>query len=152
VALALLGAADVGVATRDAAIAFGLGFVPLAEERYDLVVIGGGVIGLEMGMVFLKLGSRLTVVELTDSLLPGTDPEAVKALERSLAKRGATVLKSTKAGGVVAERGKHFVTAKGADGTDHRIPADLVLVAVGSAALVGGLALLAIRRRPVHQA
>jgi dihydrolipoamide dehydrogenase len=97
----------------------------------DLVVIGGGVIGLEMGMVFLKLGSRLTVVELTDSLLPGTDPEAVKVLERSLSKRGATVLKSTKAGGVVTEKGKSFVTATGADGTAHRIPADLVLVAVG---------------------
>ncbi len=72
----------------------------------NLVVIGGGVIGLEMGMVFLKLGSKLTVVELTDSLLPGVDPEAVKVLEKSLAKRGATVMKSTKAGGLVTEKGK----------------------------------------------
>ncbi len=103
----------------------------VATVPQDLVVIGGGVIGLEMGMVFLKLGSRLTVVELTDSLLPGTDPEAVRALERSLSKRGATILKSTKAGGVVTEKGKTFVTAKGSDGTDHKIPADLVLVAVG---------------------
>jgi dihydrolipoamide dehydrogenase len=97
----------------------------------DLVVIGGGVIGLEMGMVFLKFGSRLTVVELTDSLLPGTDPEAVKVLERSLSKRGATVLKSTKAGGLVAEKGKTYVTASGPDGAAHKIAADLVLVAVG---------------------
>jgi dihydrolipoamide dehydrogenase len=97
----------------------------------DLVVIGGGVIGLEMGMVFLKLGSRLTIVELTDALLPGTDPDAVKVLERSLAKRGATILKQTKAGGVVSEKGKTFVTATGPDGTAHKIPADLVLVAVG---------------------
>ena len=96
-----------------------------------LVVIGGGVIGLEMGMVFLKLGSKLTVVELTDALLPGVDPEAVKVLEKSLAKRGATVLKSTKAGGVVTEKGKAYVTATGADGTAHKLPADLVLVAVG---------------------
>ena len=50
----------------------------------NLVVIGGGVIGLEIGMVFQKLGSKLTVVELTDSLLPGIDPEAVKVLEKSL--------------------------------------------------------------------
>lgn len=103
----------------------------IATVPQDFVVIGGGVIGLEMGMVFLKLGSRLTVVELTDSLLPGTDPEAVKVLERSLQKRGATILKSTKASGLVAEKGKHFVTAKGPDGTDHKIPADVVLVAVG---------------------
>src|SRR5438105_2294923 len=97
----------------------------------SLVVIGGGVIGLEMGMVFLKLGSKLTVVELTDALLPGTDPEAVKLVERSLAKRGATVMKWTKASGVVTEKGKTYVAATGPDGTAHRIPADVVLVAVG---------------------
>jgi dihydrolipoamide dehydrogenase len=97
----------------------------------NFVVIGGGVIGLELGMVFLKLGSRLTVVELTDSLLPGTDPEAVKVLEKSLARRGATVLKGTKASGVVTEKGQRFVEATGPDGTQHRIPADVVLVAVG---------------------
>ena len=97
----------------------------------SVVVIGGGVIGLEMGMVFLKLGSKLTIIELTDTLLPGTDPEAVKLVERSLAKRGATVLKSTKAGGLVTEKGKSFVTATGPDGTAHKIATDLVLVAVG---------------------
>jgi dihydrolipoamide dehydrogenase len=103
----------------------------IATVPNDLVVIGGGVIGLEMGMVFLKLGSRLTIVELTDSLLPGTDPEAVKLLERSLAKRGATILKSTKAGGLVTEKGKTYVTAVGSDGAQHKLPADVVLVAVG---------------------
>ena len=97
----------------------------------SLVVIGGGVIGLEMGMVFLKLGSKLTVVELTDALLPGVDPDAVKVLEKSLAKRGATILKSTKAGGLVTEKGRTFVTATGADGTAHKLAADVVLVAVG---------------------
>jgi dihydrolipoamide dehydrogenase len=97
----------------------------------SLVVIGGGVIGLEMGMVFLKLGSKLTVVELTDALLPGVDPDAVKVLEKSLAKRGAVILKSTKAGGLVTEKGKTLVTATGADGTAHKLAADVVLVAVG---------------------
>ena len=97
----------------------------------NLVVIGGGVIGLEMGMVFLKLGSKLTVVELTDSLLPGVDPEAVKVLEKSLSKRGATILKSTKAGGLVTEKGKTFVTVTGPDGAAQKLPADVVLVAIG---------------------
>ena len=96
-----------------------------------LVVIGGGVIGLEMGMVFLKLGSKLTVVELTDAILPGVDPEAVKVLEKSLTKRGATVLKSTKASGLATEKGTTFVLATGSDGTAHKLPADVVLVAVG---------------------
>jgi dihydrolipoamide dehydrogenase len=112
--------------------------VVTSKEALDLdhvpehfVVIGGGVIGLELGMVMLKLGSKLTVVELTDSLLPGVDPEAVKVLEKSLAKRGATVLKSTKASGLVTERGTRYVTATGPDGTAHKLPADVVLVAVG---------------------
>jgi dihydrolipoamide dehydrogenase len=68
---------------------------------------------------------------LTDSLLPGVDPEAVKVLEKSLAKRGATVLKSTKASGIVTEKGQKFVTATGPDGAAQKIPADVVLVAVG---------------------
>src|SRR5207247_10702707 len=83
------------------------------------------------GMDILKFGSKLTVVELTDALLPVTDPEAVKVLERSLAKRGATILKSTKAGGLVTEKGKTYVTATAADGALLKLPADLVLVAVG---------------------
>ena len=110
----------------------------------SMVVIGGGVIGLEMGMVFLKLGSKLTVVELTDSLLPGTDPEAVKVLERALAKRGATVLKQTKAGGIKTEKGKSFVTVTGPDGTTQDLPTDLVLVAVGFKPNSDGLGLEAV--------
>lgn len=112
--------------------------VVTSKEALDLdvvpphfVVIGGGVIGLELGMVMLKLGSRLTVIELTDSLLPGVDPEAVKVLEKALAKRGATVLKSTKASGLVTEKGTRYVTATGPDGTAHKLQADVVLVAVG---------------------
>lgn len=112
--------------------------VVTSKEALDLdavpahfVVIGGGVIGLELGMVMLKLGSRLTVIELTDSLLPGVDPEAVKVLEKALAKRGATVLKSTKASGLVTEKGTRYVTATGPDGTAHKVQADVVLVAVG---------------------
>jgi dihydrolipoamide dehydrogenase len=103
----------------------------VATVPEDVVVIGGGVIGLEMGMVFLKLGSRLTVVELTDSLLPGTDPDLVRVLERALGKRGAKVLKATKADGLVTEKGKTHVAVTNPDGSKQRLPADLVLVAVG---------------------
>jgi dihydrolipoamide dehydrogenase len=116
----------------------------IATVPADLVVIGGGVIGLEMGMVFLKLGSRLTVVELTDALLPGTDPDLVKVLERSLAKRGAKVLKSTRAEGLVTEKGKTFVSVATPDGQKQRIPADVVLVAVGFRPNSDGLGLEAL--------
>jgi dihydrolipoamide dehydrogenase len=116
----------------------------IATVPEDLVVIGGGVIGLEMGMVFLKLGSRLTVVELTDSLLPGTDPDLVKVLERSLGKRGAKILKATKAEGLVSEKGKTFVSVAAADGSKQRLPADVTLVAVGFKPNSDGLGLEAL--------
>ena len=56
--------------------------VSLPRIPEKLVVIGGGVIGLELGMVYQALGSRLTVVELTNSLLPGIDKDAVRVVER----------------------------------------------------------------------
>lgn len=105
--------------------------VSLTEIPRRLLVIGGGVIGLELGMVYQAFGSELTVVELTPTLLPGIDPECVKVVERGLVKKGARVLKQTK-----AERHEknadgsvsvHVSTSGGSD----RIDADVVLVAVG---------------------
>ncbi|MBI3202158.1 MAG: dihydrolipoyl dehydrogenase [Myxococcales bacterium] len=96
-----------------------------------MVVIGGGVIGLELGMVYQAFGARLTVVELTPSLLPGIDPDAVKVVERSITKKGGRVLKQAK-----AERweknpdGSVAVVVASEAGTE-RIDADVVLVAVG---------------------
>jgi dihydrolipoamide dehydrogenase len=105
--------------------------VSLRKIPRRLVVIGGGVIGLELGMVYQSFGSQLTVVELTPSLLPGIDPDCVKVVQRTLKKRGATVLTNTQARG--CERGD--------DGTlrvsvrrgeaDESIECDVVLVAVG---------------------
>ncbi len=105
--------------------------VSLKSVPKRLVVIGGGVIGLELGMVYQAFGSQLTVVELTDSLLPGTDPECVKVVERTLTKRGAKILKGARAEGV--ERlpdGSVRVRVSGASETQS-IEADVVLVAVG---------------------
>ncbi|HEX4341682.1 MAG TPA: dihydrolipoyl dehydrogenase [Polyangiaceae bacterium] len=105
--------------------------VSLREIPKRLVVIGGGVIGLELGMVYQKFGSALTVVELTDSLLPGIDRECVKVVERHLKKLGATIKTEAKAEGV-EKRGDgtlavRIVTAAGAE----TIECDTVLVAVG---------------------
>jgi dihydrolipoamide dehydrogenase len=62
------------------------------EEIPDrLLVIGGGIIGLEMACVFDALGSTVTVVELTDQLMPGTDPDLVKPLQRRISKRYAAI-------------------------------------------------------------
>src|SRR6185436_13083570 len=81
--------------------------VSLTRIPRRLVVIGGGVIGLELGMVYQKLGSELTVVELTNTLLPGLDRECVKVVERRLKKLGATIHTEARAEGV----------EKAADGT-----------------------------------
>jgi dihydrolipoamide dehydrogenase len=94
-------------------------------------VVGGGVIGLELGGVFQRLGAKLTVVELTDSLLPGTDPEIVKTLERELKKAGATIHKETGATGVVTKGGKQVLTAKTKAGEALEIESEVILVAVG---------------------
>jgi dihydrolipoamide dehydrogenase len=105
--------------------------VSLRKVPRRLVVIGGGVIGLELGMVYQKLGAELTVVEMTDGLLPGLDRDCVRVVERKLKKLGATVLTEARAegaeklpSGAVAVR---VTTKEGAQ----TIECDAVLVAVG---------------------
>jgi dihydrolipoamide dehydrogenase len=95
-----------------------------------LVVIGGGVIGLELGMVYQTFGADLTVVELTPNLLPGIDPECVKVVEKKLAKRGGKVLKNTRAERL--EKTANGVTVVvSTEGKEEKIETDVVLVAVG---------------------
>ncbi|HKP76013.1 MAG TPA: FAD-dependent oxidoreductase, partial [Longimicrobiaceae bacterium] len=71
--------------------------VDLPAIPQSLLVIGGGVIGLELWLMYERMGSRLTVVEATDSLLPGLDADLVRVVERRLRKRGAEVLTSARA-------------------------------------------------------
>ena len=72
----------------------------LVDVPESLLVIGGGYIGLEMGTVYAELGSRVSVVELTDTLLPGADRDLVKPLEQRLAKLFASIMLRTKVTGV----------------------------------------------------
>ena len=105
--------------------------VSLREVPKRLVVIGGGVIGLELGMVYQTFGSELTVVELTDTLLPGMDPDAVKIVEKHITKRGGKVLTQAKAEGFeVASDGSVRVRVSKA-GDHMHLECDQVLVAVG---------------------
>jgi dihydrolipoamide dehydrogenase len=105
--------------------------VSLRRIPRRLVVIGGGVIGLELGMVYQGFGAELTVIELTETLLPGVDPDCIKVVERALTKRGAKIFKSAKAerwepAGDGAAR-VHLTQ----DGKAQSIECDTVLVAVG---------------------
>ena len=95
-----------------------------------LVVIGGGYIGLELGIYLAKMGSAVTVVELTGGLLPGQDPDLVRVLERSLKKRGVRVLLETKAKGWKETKEGAVVTVEGKKG-EEQIPCDAILSTVG---------------------
>ena len=97
----------------------------------DLVVIGGGVIGLELGTVYARLGSSLTVVEALDTLLPGTDPELVALVVRGLKQRRVKVHTRSKATGFSdAGDGRLTVHVETPTGPVD-LGADRVLVAVG---------------------
>jgi len=105
--------------------------VSLRHVPKRLVVIGGGVIGLELGMVYQKLGSELTVVELTDTLLPGIDKECVKVVERKLKKLGATIHTETKAEGADKKPDGTVSVRVTTKSGPQVIECDVVLVAVG---------------------
>lgn len=115
--------------------------VSLKAVPKRLIVIGGGVIGLELGMVYQAFGSELTVVELTDSLLPGTDADCVKVVERTLQKRGAKIVKGAKAKSVDKRSdGSMRVTVASGD-ESQTIDGDIVLVAVGMKPRARGIGL-----------
>jgi dihydrolipoamide dehydrogenase len=106
------------------------GALDLADIPESLLVVGGGYIGLEMGSVYSALGSQVTVVELTDGLLPGVDRDLVKPLQTHLQKQFAAILLSTKVVSLV-DRGDHIeATLADSESTKtHRF--SRVLVSVG---------------------
>lgn len=96
----------------------------------SLVVIGGGVIGLELGTVWAKLGARVTVVEMLPQLLPGVDPDLVAVVAKQLGKLGAVVHTSARAKTAVVSGTTAKVTFE-VGGKEESVEADRVLVAVG---------------------
>lgn len=104
--------------------------VSLQEAPKSMVIIGGGVIGLELGTVYQKLGTKVTVVELTDQLLPGVDADLVKVVEKHLVKGGAEILLKTKALGIKT-KGKTATVSVETDGKKRDIECDKVLVCIG---------------------
>ncbi len=105
-----------------------------------LLVIGGGVIGLEFASIYARLGSQVTVVEYTDQILPGSDPELVKLLARSLKKQGIAVKTATKAVGYEETKSGLRVTVEPvAGGEPETLDADKILLAVGRVPVTEGL-------------
>ncbi len=106
------------------------GALALREVPGRLVVIGAGYIGLEIGTMYAKLGSRVTVVEALPSILPGTDPELAQIVARKLKKMGVEVFTGAKAQSW-AQNGDQAVVTVDAPGGAVQLEADKVLVAVG---------------------
>ncbi|MBS1983906.1 MAG: dihydrolipoyl dehydrogenase [Bdellovibrionales bacterium] len=106
-----------------------------------IVVIGGGFIGLEIGTFYSKLGTEVTVVEATNTLLPGTDRDCVDVVQRKLTKNGVKILMGAKALGVQDGKSGGAVAQIEMNGKKENLECDWVLVTVGRKPRTGGLGL-----------
>ena len=95
-----------------------------------LLIVGGGAIGLEFASMFQNLGSAITVVEIMDQLLPGSDPEVVRVVHRKLESKGAKIYLKSRVSHIVKKEGEAEVEIESPDGRQ-TVTADKVLVSVG---------------------
>lgn len=114
----------------DARMIDSTGALALAEIPKSLLVIGGGIIGLEMATVYDALGSKVTVVELMDGLIPGADRDVVKVLSKRIEKRYEKILLKTKVTKIEPQKDGLKVTFEGDNAPQPRV-FDCVLMAVG---------------------
>ncbi|MEZ7888367.1 MAG: FAD-dependent oxidoreductase, partial [Cloacibacterium sp.] len=113
----------------------------LKEIPKHLVVIGGGVIGLELGSVYLRLGSQVTVVEYMDKIIPTMDGSLSKELTKVLKKQGMKFMLSTGVQSVERNGDSVKITAKDKKGEEVSVEGDYVLVSVGRKPFTEGLGL-----------
>jgi dihydrolipoamide dehydrogenase len=131
-----------GVKIDQKVIVDSTGALALPKVPKHLVVIGGGVIGLELGSVWLRLGAQVTVVEYLDQILPGMDGEVRKEAAKIFKKQGFNIRTGTKVTGATVKGGTATLTVEpAAGGASETIEADCVLVAIGRRANTDGLAL-----------
>jgi len=117
-------------APDDPRIVDSTGALELQSIPDSLLVVGGGIIGLEMACVYSALGSRVTVVELTDALMPGTDPDLVRPFRKIVEKRYERILLGTKVTGLSATKAGIDVSFDGPDAPDAE-RFDKVLISIG---------------------
>lgn len=129
-----------GVTIDEKRVVSSTGALSLPEVPKHLVVIGGGVIGLELGSVWARLGAKVTVVEFLDRIVPGIDDEVAKEFDKILRKQGFTMKTGTKVTKVEETNSGLKVTVEPAKGGDAEVlEADYVLVSVGRKAYTAGL-------------
>ncbi len=115
-----------------------VGALSIPEIPKHLIVIGGGVIGLELGSVWRRLGAKVTVVELAPSILPGMDEDVVKEADRVFRKQGLELRVATRVTGGRRDGSKVFVDTE-KDGKQETLDGDYVLVAVGRKPVLTGI-------------
>ncbi len=113
----------------------------LQEVPKHMIVIGGGVIGMEIGSVYARLGAKITVVEYLDRLIPGMDGTMSKELQRSLKKLGFDIKVNHKVTAVTSKGKEVTVTAENKKGESVTIKGDYCLVSIGRKAYTEGLGL-----------
>ena len=107
------------------------GALSLKEAPANFLVIGGGYIGLELGGVYARIGSKVTVVEATDQLLPGLDPDLLRPLKKKLKALNVDVHLQTLATGCKVNQSGITVTLKDTEGQEREETYDRALVSVG---------------------
>ena len=131
-----------GVEVDQKVIVDSTGALALPKVPKHMVVIGGGVIGLELGSVWRRLGAEVTVVEYLDQILPGMDADVRKEAAKIFKKQGFTIRTGTKVTGATVKGSKATLTVEpAAGGASETIEADCVLVSIGRRPNTDGLSL-----------
>ncbi|MEA3363817.1 MAG: dihydrolipoyl dehydrogenase [Thermodesulfobacteriota bacterium] len=115
----------------------------LTEVPKRLLVVGGGVIGLELGSVWSRLGAEVTIVEMLPQIIPQTDPQVAQTLQRSLKKQGLNILLKTRLDKIETAK-EGIVASLSTDKGEQQVSCDKVLVATGRRAQTAGLGLDAV--------
>ena len=131
-----------GIEIDEKQVVSSTGALVLDKVPEKLLVVGAGVIGLELGSVYRRLGSEVTVIEFLDRILPGMDLDVAKSFQRLLAKQGFAFKLSSKVTGITTNKNGCTVKVEPAKGGDtEEIKADVVLVAIGRVPYTSGLGL-----------
>ena len=131
-----------GIEVDEKRIVTSTGALSLSKVPDHLLVIGAGVIGLELGSVWQRLGAKVTVVEFLDRILPGMDGEVAKTFQRTLKKQGFTFKLATKVTGIESDKKSLKATIEPAKGGEaENLDADVALVAIGRMPYTEGLGL-----------
>jgi dihydrolipoamide dehydrogenase len=139
-----------GVTVDEETIVSSTGSLALKSVPKRLVVVGAGYIGLELGSVWRRLGSDVTVVEFLDRITPGLDGEVAKQFQRILQRQGMKFLLSTKVAGIDKKGESLRVNVEAGAGEKQTLEADVVLVAIGRKPYTDGLGLdeIGVKRDP----